>query len=90
MVQTEQLSRWRLILGAETEDAFGGMGGAPLSAEELLMDSALSAIYGQGEGFGGGQGGGNGPSAPVLSKWLGDLRSLFDPEMVEGPDPQEV
>ena len=82
MVQTEQLSRWRLILGAETENTFGSMGGAPLSAEELLMDSALSAIYGQGEGFGGGQGGGNGPSAPVLSKWLGDLRSLFDPEMV--------
>ena len=82
MVQTEQLSRWRLILGAETENTFGSMGGAPLSAEELLMDSALSAIYGQGEGFGSGQGGGNGPSAPVLSKWLGDLRSLFDPETV--------
>ena len=33
MVQTEQLSRWRLILGAETEKTFGSMGGALLSAE---------------------------------------------------------
>ena len=84
MSQTEQLSRWRLILGAETEQSFGGMGGAPLSREELLMDSALGAIYGgPGEGFGEpGRGAGKGPSSPVISKWLGDLRSLFDPETV--------
>ena len=87
MAQTEQLSRWRLILGAETEDSFTGMGGGALSQEELLMDGALSAIYGgPGEGFGGGPGSsggaGKGPSSPVISKWLGDLRSLFDPEMV--------
>ena len=57
MAQTEQLSRWRLILGAETEDSFTGMGGGALSQEELLMDGALSAIYGgPGEGFGGGPG----------------------------------
>ena len=84
MSQTEQLSRWRLILGAETEQSFSGMGGAPLSQEELLMDSALGAIYGgPGEGFGEpGRGAGKGPSSPVISKWLGDLRSLFDPETV--------
>ena len=84
MSQTEQLSRWRLILGAETEQSFSGMGGAPLSQEELLMDSALGAIYGgPGEGFGeSGRGAGKGPSSPVISKWLGDLRSLFDPETV--------
>ncbi len=46
MAQTEQLSRWRLILGAETEDSFTGMGGGALSQEELLMDGALSVIYG--------------------------------------------
>ena len=84
MSETEQLSRWRLILGAETEESFSGMGGAPLSQEELLMDSALGAIYGgPGEGFGeSGRGAGKGPSSPVISKWLGDLRSLFDPETV--------
>ncbi|NBI68905.1 VWA domain-containing protein [Pseudoflavonifractor sp. 60] len=84
MSQTEQLSRWRLILGTETEQSFQGMGGVPLSAEELLMDSALGAIYGGPGEFGGGpgQGAGKGPSSPLLSKWLGDLRSLFDPETV--------
>ena len=46
MTQQEQLSRWRLILGAETEDAFASMGAGGLSQEELLMDSALGAIYG--------------------------------------------
>ena len=84
MSQTEQLSRWRLILGSETEQSFSGMGGVGLSQEELLMDSALGAIYGgPGEGFGeSGRGAGKGPSSPVISKWLGDLRSLFDPETV--------
>ena len=82
---TEQLSRWRLILGTETDKSFSGMGGVPLSMEELLMDSALGAIYGGPEEFGGGgpgRGAGKAPSAPLLSKWLGDLRSLFDPETV--------
>ena len=84
MSQTEQLSRWRLILGAETEESFSGMGGGGLSREELLMDAARGAIYGgPGESFGGsGGGGGKGPSSPLISKWLGDLRSLFDPETV--------
>ena len=81
MTQTEQLSRWRLILGSETQDSFSSMGGMSLSAEEALMDSALGAIYGgPGEAFGGGAG--RGPSSPHISKWLGDLRSLFDPETV--------
>ena len=85
MTQQEQLSRWRLILGTETDKSFSGMGGVPLSMEELLMDSALGAIYGGPEEFGGGgpgRGAGKAPSAPLLSKWLGDLRSLFDPETV--------
>ena len=46
MSQTQQLSRWRLILGSETEEPFSGMGAGGLSQEELLMDSALGAIYG--------------------------------------------
>ena len=82
----KQFTRWRLILGSETEESFSGMGGGTLSQDELLMDSALAAIYGgPGESFGGG-GAGRGPSAPHISKWLGDLRSLFDPELVAGDD----
>lgn len=86
MAQTEQFSRWRLILGSETQQSFEAMGGGALSQEELLMDGALSAIYGgPGEDFGAGgsgRGAGKGPSSPLISKWLGDLRSLFDPEIV--------
>ena len=79
---TEQMTRWRLILGSETQESFASMGGGSLSQEELLMDSALAAIYGgPGESLGGG-GAGKGPSSPHISKWLGDLRSLFDPEIV--------
>ena len=81
MEQAEQRSRWRLILGSETEASFSGMGSGGLTQEELLLDGALAAIYGgPGESFG--PGGGKGPAAPLLSKWLGDLRSLFDPELV--------
>lgn len=87
MTRTERSSRWRLILGSETQKSFQSMGGGGLSQEELLMDAALGAIYGgPGEGFGGGPGpsggAGRGPSSPAVSKWLGDLRTLFDPEMV--------
>ena len=84
MAQPEQLARWRLILGSETQNSFVNMGGAPLSQEEALMDSALGAIYGgPGEGFDAlGRGAGKGPSSPLISKWLGDLRTLFDPETV--------
>ena len=85
MTQQEQLTRWHLILGSETQQSFEGMGGVPLAREELLMDSALEAIYGGPGEFGAGssgRGAGKGPSSPVISKWLGDLRALFDPETV--------
>ena len=52
MAQTEQFSRWRLILGSETQQSFNGMGAGALSQEELLMDGALSAIYGGPDGEG--------------------------------------
>ena len=81
MENTTTLKRWRLILGEEAEGQINGMGGAALSAEELLMDSALSQIYGAGSGSSqsGGKGAGKGKSSPNLSRWLGDLRSLFAP-----------
>lgn len=81
MENTTTLKRWRLILGEEAEDTLNGMGGAALSAEELLMDSALSQIYGAGSGSSqsGGKGAGKGKSSPNMSRWLGDLRALFAP-----------
>lgn len=83
-MQNEQLARWRLILGSETQDDFSSMGMSAMSKEQMLMDDALAEIYSGGMSGSGtaGRGAGNGPSAPHISKWLGDIRSLFDPDMV--------
>ncbi len=84
----KHISRWRLILGQESQERFGQMGGEPLSDEMDLMDQALASIYNRAEhgGFGntgqGGRGAGNGPSTWKVSRWLGDVRSLFDKELV--------
>ena len=80
----DRIKRWRLILGEESEAGFSAMGDTSLSGEQDLMDQALAAIYdntSSGGGFGP-RGAGKGPSAPVVSKWLGDVRSLFDKELV--------
>lgn len=90
METAERIKRWRLILGAESEDRFSQMqgdgGGLALSKEELLMDQALAAIYNKGSdgGFGGfGRGAGHGPSHPQITRWLGDVRTLFEQDMVK-------
>ncbi len=89
MNQEEHMQRWRLILGQESQNRFNGMqgGGMALTPEQDLMDQALAAIYNNtangGFGSGGsGRGAGNGPSNPQISRWLGDVRSLFDKELV--------
>ena len=48
MEHEEQMKRWRLILGEDSEKRFSDMnGGNPLSLteEQALMDNALAAIY---------------------------------------------
>lgn len=88
MDEKKHIQRWRLILGSESQERFEQMGGGGLSQEQDLMDQALAAIYnrrengGFGNSGGGTRGGGNGPSNPRISKWLGDVRSLFDKELV--------
>ena len=80
----DRIKRWRLILGEESEAEFSAMGDTSINVEQDLMDQALAAIYdntSSGGGFGA-RGAGKGPSAPVVSKWLGDVRSLFDKELV--------
>lgn len=83
-MMTKRLNRWRLILGAEIEKRFDGYGGTSLSEEELLMDNALSAIYNSDdETFENGKlSAGNGKSNPKITKWLGDVRTVFDKELV--------
>lgn len=87
MDDRERIKRWRLILGEDSEKQFQKMGGIDnlnLNEEQILMDQALAAIYNNSKdgGFGGGGGGGKNPSSPMISKWLGDVRSLFDKELV--------
>lgn len=85
----ERIKRWRLILGEQSQESFSSMsgGGCELSQEQLLMDQALAAIYNPASegGFGdvGAGGGGRGPSNPKITKWLGDVRSLFDRDLVK-------
>lgn len=79
MEKLEQLKRWRLILGSESQNKINSMNtGITLNEEELLMDNALSQIYG-GNQSESNRGAGNGMSNPQITKWLGDLRSLFAP-----------
>ncbi len=87
MEETGRIKRWRLILGVESEERFISMNGNEkpgLSEEQLMMDQALAAIYNNSEsgGFGQGRGAGNGPSNPKISKWLGDVRTLFEKDLV--------
>ena len=63
MEEQQILKRWRLILGAESQERINALGGAALSQEDILMDSALSQIYGGSSASGsGGKSGGRGPS----------------------------
>ena len=88
MEHTQELQRWRLILGQESDKRLSGMNMPALSEEQDLMDKALAAIYNKSEmgGFGNGgsgTGAGHGPSNPQISRWLGDVRTLFDKELVK-------
>lgn len=89
-----RIRRWRLILGEESEERFSHSeaGGPALSEEDQMLDAALSAIYNSNSRFRFGEGGpqngpggpgGRGPSNPTISRWLGDIRTLFDPELVK-------
>ena len=83
MEMEERMKRWRLILGNDSQARFQQMGGGQLDQKEALMDQALAAISDNTrEGNFGQAGAGKGPSMPVISKWLGDIRSLFDKELV--------
>lgn len=87
MDKRENINRWRLLLGKESEKGFNDSAGMipQLSEEEVLMAQALDAIYDKSNHDleKGGGGAGNGYSAPKISKWLGDVRKLFDQEIVQ-------
>jgi hypothetical protein len=84
-LDADQLRRWRLILGADAQNALNGLGAdqLSLSADQKLMDEALAAIYDETEGAADNRrsAGLNG-SAPRLAKWLGDIRTYFTEDVV--------
>src|SRR5687768_14262633 len=94
--QPEQLSRWRLVLGKDSQDALANMcpGGCSLSAEQLEMDEALEAIYGgdseqeisrsewESSTEGRKHGYAKGRSIPRVAKWLDQIRNFFPKDCV--------
>ena len=92
MQESNQVSRWRLILGQSAEPQLAGFspgGSIQLSEEERIMDRALAAIYDNTDGGtdaggspSGQRGAGQGKSAPRLAQWLGDVRSFFPEDVV--------
>ncbi len=84
-LELEQLKRWRLVLGKDSQEALEGMcaGGLSLDAGQSEMDEALAAIYDEtGEQQSRQRSAGLGGSAPKLSKWLGDIRNYFKEDVV--------
>ena len=78
---TDQLKRWRLLLGGE-EDATG----AELSGEDLKVDGSLQALYGGTQAQAQGRSsrkGGLGASTPGVARWLGDIRTFFPSSVVQ-------
>src|SRR5689334_12096177 len=84
MHDSEQLRRWRLILGKDADAPLCDMGGRSLSAGDAEMDAALAAIYDdvpEAEDPKQRQAG-LGASAPRLAEWLGDIRTYFKEDVV--------
>lgn len=84
----ENLIRWRLILGAESEERLNSMNNdnpLMLSQEDFMLENALASLYGingQTSFNNNIKGGGKGSSSPFVTKWLGDIKSIFDKEIV--------
>ena len=73
---TEQLRRWRLLLGGEADGT-----GCKLGDADLGMDQTLSALYGSAPSEK--RTGSLGGSAPNVARWLGDIRTYFPTSVVQ-------
>src|SRR5438309_6565417 len=84
---TDRYTRWRLILGRAADNDLCRCSGRTslLDGDLVSLDAALGEIYGCGGGNGDAskqRSAGLGSSAPRLAKWLGDIRSYFDKDIV--------
>jgi Mg-chelatase subunit ChlD len=78
---SEQLRRWRLILGGHAADGISSGAGADeamlqLNAMDQAIDQALEALYDSDLR------GGLGSSSPKVARWLGDIRAYFPSSVV--------
>src|SRR5215472_5540186 len=85
--EDERLRRWRLLLGSPAEEGLGfGPGGTSLGSADQGIDAALAALYDAPPDTGrrGSQRpGGLGASAPIVARWLGDIRAYFPSTVVQ-------
>ncbi|MBX7226228.1 MAG: VWA domain-containing protein [Chitinophagales bacterium] len=72
-MEEEQIKRWRLILGSDTNDELT----CTLSNIEIGIDKTLEALYNTSRK------GGLGASSPNVSRWLGDIRTYFPTSVVK-------
>lgn len=93
----EQVARWRLILGKDSQESLSGMCSkrCALSGDQLEMDEALEQIYGgdneqemsrdewdKKPGHGALGGGAKGKSKPRVARWLDQIRNFFPKDVV--------
>ena len=92
----EQLARWRLILGKDSQEPMAQMSatGCALSAEQMEMDEALEAVYAsdseqeisreewETSTKGRPHGAVKGRSMPRVARWLDQIRNFFPKDVV--------
>jgi hypothetical protein len=92
----EQVTRWRLILGKDSQESLSGMcaSGCALTAEQQEMDEALEAIYSSESEEeisreewetakpGTKHGAVKGKTIPRVAKWLDQIRNFFPSDCV--------
>lgn len=77
MENKEELSKqqkWRLILG---KDAESEVDKTPLNSVQTAIDNTLESLYGESSKSG------MGGSAPKVNRWLGDIRTYFNNDVVQ-------
>ncbi|MBW3542239.1 MAG: VWA domain-containing protein [Planctomycetes bacterium] len=96
MFDQQQLTRWRLILGKDSQESLAPLSpaGCGLSAEQSEMDEALEAIYGsdsdqeisrsewESPTAGRPHGAVKGRSLPRVARWLDQIRNFFPKDVV--------
>ena len=70
---SENLRRWRMILGGDEADGTG----VALEGLDVGRDKALGALYDSDRS------GGLGASSPNVARWLGDIRTYFPQSVVQ-------